>query len=147
MTDIKMKGNLQNAEIIKLEDDESNQVVKKSSVPHFPSFKRVSLHSINNSILDIRSSINAMGNRNDESSNIWSTIQDKLIPAFSGFGYRGPVEDLNNLVKKWIDRSNPEAIDSDLNIMFKTGMVLIANKLINTSNEMLPQKLAGIIQY
>ncbi|KAJ3261778.1 hypothetical protein HK103_004729 [Boothiomyces macroporosus] len=125
-------------------------VAPKKVLPILTGLKRVSLQSVRDSLQDSALSISISPTKTekvDSDANSWPFIQDRLLQAFSGLGYKLMIEELNVLVKKWVDRGTVESISTDLNVFFKTGMIILANKLNAVQMEVLPTRLADLWTY
>ncbi|KAJ3326027.1 hypothetical protein HDV06_002412 [Boothiomyces sp. JEL0866] len=125
-------------------------IAPKKVIPILTGLKRVSLQSVRDSLQDSALSISMSPTKSekpDNEGNSWPFIQDRLLQAFSGLGYKLMIEELNVLVKKWVDRGTVESISTDLNVFFKTGMIILANKLNAVQMEVLPTRLADLWTY
>ncbi|KAJ3277049.1 Long chain acyl-CoA synthetase 7 peroxisomal [Terramyces sp. JEL0728] len=125
-------------------------VAPKKVLPILTGLKRVSLQSVRDSLQDSALSISmspTKAEKQEPEGNSWPFIQDRLLQAFSGLGYKLMIEELNVLVKKWVDKGTVESISTDLNVFFKTGMIILANKLNAVQMEVLPTRLADLWTY
>lgn len=75
---------------------------------------------------------------------IYSVIEDRLLPAFTGLGFSGTVEDMNMLIRQWIVTSPRETIQQDIQTLLKTGMLLLAAKLNSEPDDNLPARAAEV---
>jgi hypothetical protein len=71
----------------------------------------------------------------DGIEDLWVSIQDRVLPIFSGFGWKTSIEQLNTLVSKWVSETPVETIRCELLFFFKTGMVGLLNKLQQANKE------------
>lgn len=75
---------------------------------------------------------------------VYSIIEDRLLPAFTGLGFSGTVEEMNMLIRQWINTSPKDVVLSELNTFLKTGMVLLASKLNSEPDNNLPARAAEV---
>lgn len=75
---------------------------------------------------------------------VYSIIEDRLLPAFTGLGFSGTVEEMNMLIRQWILTTPKDVVLSELNTFLKTGMVLLAAKLNSEPDNNLPARAAEV---
>jgi hypothetical protein len=75
---------------------------------------------------------------------IYSIIEDRLLPAFTGLGFTGTVEEMNILIRQWIGTTPEDTVLAELNTFLKTGMVLLASKLNSEPDDNLPARAAEV---
>jgi HbrB-like len=74
----------------------------------------------------------------------FSIIEDRLLPSFTGPGFKGTVEEMNQLTRQWLASSRFDVLMTELYNLLKSGMISLTAKLAPTPDEFLPSKAAEI---
>ena len=74
----------------------------------------------------------------------FSIIEDRLLPSFTGPGFKGTVEEMNQLTRQWLVISRFDVLLTELYTLLKSGMISLTAKLAPTPDEFLPSKAAEI---
>lgn len=87
---------------------------------------------------------NAAGGKKEDTdpNSLFLLLQDKILASFTGIGFHDMIEETNVIVRKWMIHTNTESATTDLNVLFKTGIMTMAIKINTMQNDILASKLA-----
>jgi hypothetical protein len=75
---------------------------------------------------------------------IWGIIQEKLLPAFTGAGYKGCVEDMNMLVYRYYEKSTSDVVLEDIKTLIAKGISGLYVKAAGFSSDVFSSKMADL---
>lgn len=118
----------------------TNSSISRKHPPGFSGFKRVSVQGVVDSMFDF----NAAGGKKEDTdpNSLFLLLQDKILASFTGIGFHDMIEETNVIVRKWMIHTNTESATTDLNVLFKTGIMTMAIKINTMQNDILASKLA-----